>query len=95
MYLRYTKQPRQNRLLRMQAIVRLWEDHRMRTIRHIIGQFVVAMRRQTVHDDHILIRFTHQLRIDLIGWEDFLAPGSFFFLAHAMSRYRCKSHARL
>ena len=44
---------------------------------------MVAMRRQAVHDDHILIRFVHQFGIDLIRWEDLLAFGDFILLAHA------------
>ncbi len=82
MSLRHAKQARQDRFLRMEAIVRLGKDDRMRTIGDTIRQLVVAMSGQTMHHDHILIGFADQLRIDLIGWEDFLAPGSLFFLSH-------------
>src|SRR5258708_4493760 len=68
-----TEQPGQDRLLSMQSVMGLWEDHRMWTIRDIVCQFMVAVSRQAMHDNHILIRFTDQPGIDLVGRENFLA----------------------
>ncbi len=55
----------------------------MRSIRDAVGEFMVAVGGQAVHHDDIWISFRNQLVIDLVGWEDAFAFGSFFFLSHA------------
>src|SRR5690242_11848473 len=75
-FLSHAKEPRQDSLLGVETIVRLREDHRMRSICHIIGKLVIAMRRQTVHHNHILVCFADQTGIDLVRREDLLALSS-------------------
>ena len=62
--------------------MRLREDDRVRTVGHLVGQFLVAMRGQAVHDDHILLRFADQFGIDLVRREDLLAFGGLLLLPH-------------
>ena len=79
-----SKQARQDRLLGMQAVVRLGEDRRMRAIGNLIGQLLAAVRRQAVHHDRILDRASAtSFGIHLVGREDLLADAGFFLLAHA------------
>jgi hypothetical protein len=47
----------QNGLLGVQPVMCLREDNRMRPIRNIVGQLMVAVRRQAVHHNNIFIGF--------------------------------------
>src|ERR1700676_1713819 len=60
------KTPRQNTLLRVQAILGLVEHHRLRAVDHLVGDLVAAMRRQAMHEQCVRFRQRHQLGIDLV-----------------------------
>ena len=50
------KTPRQNAFLRVQAIFGFVEHHRLRTVDHLVGDFVAAMRGQAMHEQRIGLR---------------------------------------
>ena len=45
--------PGQQRLLRVQAVLGLVEDHRLRPVDHLVGHLLAAMRRQAVHEQRV------------------------------------------
>src|SRR5689334_10720539 len=59
--------PGQNALLRVEAVFGLVEHDRLRTVDHLIGDFLAAMGGQAVHEDGITLGQRHQLAVDLIG----------------------------
>src|ERR1700730_15986408 len=63
------KTPRQNALLRVQAIFGLVEHHRLRAVDHLVGDFVAAMGGKAMHEQRVGLRQRHQLGIDLIWLE--------------------------
>lgn len=81
--LRISQQVRQNRFLRMHTVMRFGEDAGPWAILNFVGDFLSAMRRETVHDDTVRVGGGDQFPVDLIGREDFFAFGFFAFLSHA------------
>src|SRR5438105_13526177 len=67
------KAPGQNSFLCMQAIFGLVEHHRLRTVDHLVGDFLAAMGRQAVHEERITLGQRHQLGVDLIGSQEIVA----------------------
>ena len=49
--LRISQQVRQNRFLRMHTVMRFGEDAGLWAILNFVGDFLSAMRRETVHDN--------------------------------------------
>jgi len=45
------KAPRPKSPLRVQAVFRLVEHHRLRPVDHLVGDFLAAVGRQAVHED--------------------------------------------
>ena len=68
--------------LRVEAILGLIEDHRLRTVEHLVGDFGVAVRGEAVHEDGFGLRVVHEGFVDLVGLEDGGAPGGFVLEAH-------------
>ena len=81
--LRISQQVRQNRFLRMHTVMRFGKDAGLWAILNFVGDFLSAMRRETVHDDTVRVGGGDQFPVDLIGREDFFAFGFFAFLSHA------------
>src|SRR5258708_13141675 len=67
------KAPRQNALLRVQAIFGLVEHHRLRTVDHLVGDFVTAMSGKAMHEQRVGFRQRHQLGVDLIRLQQIVA----------------------
>src|SRR5215468_1089989 len=59
--------PGEDALLRMQAVLRLVEHHRLRSIDYFGGHFLAAMGRQAMHEDGVRLGLFHQPLIDLIA----------------------------
>src|SRR5204862_6421658 len=55
----------EQRLLRVQAVLRLVPDDALRAVDHLRGDFLAAVRRQAVHEDRLLPRRAHHLGSDL------------------------------
>ena len=73
---------REQRLLRVQAILGLVEHDRRVGIDHLVGHFVAAVRRQAMHEQGVLSRVRHQFSVDLERHEDFVALCGFRLLSH-------------
>src|SRR5947207_651434 len=67
--------PRQNALLGVQAVLGLVEYHGLRSVNHLVGDLVAAVRRQAMHEQGIGFRQRHQMCIDLIGPQHVVAVG--------------------
>ncbi len=65
----------------MQAVLGLVEDHRLRSVDHLGGHLLAAMRRQAVHEDRVGLGQRHQPLVDLVGLEEILAALA-FVVAH-------------
>src|SRR4051812_34138991 len=61
--------PGQDSLLGVQAVLGFVEHHRLRAVDHLVGDLLAAMRRKAVHEERLGLGARHQLRIDLIGFE--------------------------
>src|SRR5271166_4501268 len=72
-----------DRLLRMQPVLCLQKDERSRRIDHLIGDFLTAMRRQTMHKDGIGFRAGEEFCIDLVRLENLVPRFRLRLLAHA------------
>ena len=72
-----------NRFLGMHTVVSLGEESGMGSVGHGVGDLVVAVGGQAVHDDDIFVGFGDQLFIDLVGMESCFADLLLGFLAHA------------
>src|SRR3989441_3414080 len=77
-----SEEPRKDRLLRVQTVLRLIEGDGPRAVHHLVRDFKTAMRREAMHHDRVTLRMVEELRIDLEGPEHFLALLFLFFLAH-------------
>src|SRR3984957_6338659 len=64
-----TYQPDHHGLLRMQPVFGLIQHDRSRPVDHVGGNFLAAMRRQTMHHDRTLARILQQRVIDLKALE--------------------------
>jgi hypothetical protein len=73
----------QESFLGVHAVFGLVEDEGLWAVEDCIGDFGVAMRRQAVHEDCVLLGVRHQGFVDLIALEDGGALGGFVFEAHA------------
>ena len=62
-----TEAPEQDRLLRVQPVLRLVPNQRLRAIEHRIGRLFAAMCGQAMEEFGIGLRTRHQAFIDLIG----------------------------
>src|SRR6266700_810483 len=65
--------PGQNALLRVQTVFGLVEHHRLRTVDHLVGDFLAAMRGQAMHEQRVGSCQRHQLGVDLIGLQQIVA----------------------
>ena len=65
--------PGEQTLLGMQAIFRLVEHHRLRSVDHLVGNLLAAMRRQAVHEQCVRLGLRHQAGIDLVALEHVVA----------------------
>ena len=67
----------------MKTVFGFIENHRLRPVYDVVGDFVAAVSRQTVHEESILVRQAHQIGVDPVGFQG-LAPvlhvGFFFQL---------------
>src|SRR5215472_15835351 len=68
--------PGQYALLRMQSVFGLVENHRMRTIHNLIGNFLAAMRRQAMHKNGVGLCARHQPAVDLITLKQIVAASA-------------------
>ncbi len=59
--------PAHDRLLRVQSVFGFVEYHRMRTVHDGVGDFLIAVCGQAVHEQGTGIGLVHQGSIDLIG----------------------------
>ncbi len=60
---------RHDRLLRMQAVLGLIEDHRVRRVQHLLGDLLAPVGRQAVHDLHLRPGVPDQVDVHLVGLE--------------------------
>ncbi len=51
----------------MQAVLCLVEHNRLRTVDHVVGYLLAAMRWQAMHEDRAAIGRCHKFGVDLIG----------------------------
>src|SRR5208282_3216310 len=77
-----TYQPDHHRLLRMQPILGLIKHDGARSVDHLDGDFLAAMRRQAMHYDRALARILQQRVVDLEPLEVAPALRRFFLTAH-------------
>src|SRR3972149_1959206 len=56
----------EERLLRVQAVLRLVPDDGLRPIDHLVRNLEPAVRGQAVHEDRVLLRLVHEELVDLI-----------------------------
>src|SRR5208283_2170599 len=80
-FLDRSETPGKDALLRMQSVFGLIENDGLRTVDHIVGHFLAAMGRQAMHEDRVLVRTSHEFRIDLVGGEQLVAE-SLVNIAH-------------
>lgn len=81
-----SKQFDQNRLLRVHTVFGLIPDGRIAVIGDVVGDFLPAMGRQTMHDDGVGSGITHQVGINLIGHKNRHLNCRFGLLPHADPR---------
>src|SRR5712691_11165598 len=74
----------EQRLLRMQAVLGFIPHHALRTVDHLGGDFLAAVRRQAVHEERFLRRRLHHLGVDLPVLEVALA-----LLVLGLEAHRC------
>ena len=72
----------EQRLLRVQAVLRLIEHHRDRRLDHFVADLLAAMRGQAVHEERAGLGQRHHRFVHLVALEGLLALGVFDFLAH-------------
>ncbi len=77
-----THQPDHHRLLRMQPVLGLIEHHRLRSVEHLVGDFLAAMGRQAMHHERALARILQQRVVDLEPLEVAPALRRFLLVAH-------------
>ena len=65
--------PGQNALLHVQAIFGLVEHHRLRTVDHLVGDFVAAMGGEAVHEQRVRFCKRHQPGVDLVRFQEIVA----------------------
>ena len=56
------EQPHQQRLLRVQAVLRLVPDHALRAVEHLVGDLLAAVRGQAVQHDRVGVGACQQRR---------------------------------
>src|SRR3990170_5716300 len=78
-----SQQRHQDRLLKMETVLRLVIHDRARSIQHLVGDLFATVRRQTVHDEHIRLGPMDERRIDLEPVEVPPALRPLGLLAHA------------
>src|SRR5580700_901530 len=66
----------------MEAVFSLIEYQRARTVEHLVGDFLTAMGRQTVHHDRPAARVAEQFAVDLEGLEVAPPLGRLLLVAH-------------
>src|SRR5690554_1505614 len=66
----------------MQAVLRLVPDDTLAAVDHVGRDLVAAIGREAVHEDRIVLREGHELRIDSVASEEFDALGLLLLLAH-------------
>src|SRR2546425_8048083 len=76
------QEPRQDRLLRMQTVLRLIKDDRPRRVHRLVRDFQTAMRGEAVHHDRVPLGVVEELRVDLVRPKQPLPFLFLFFLAH-------------
>jgi len=67
----------------MHAVGSLVKDDTVRTVEHFVGNFFAAMRRQAMHNPHVVRRMFQQFRIHPESCEGLPALRLFAFLPHA------------
>src|SRR5829696_6974515 len=72
----------EQRLLRVQAVLRLIEDDRGRRVDHLVGHLVAAMSWEAMHKNCLFGRARHQLRVHLVGPEKGIPSRGFALVAH-------------
>ena len=77
------KQPDQESLGQVHAVLRLLKDDALRPVHHVVGDFQAALGRQVVHESSRLWAPGHQRGVHLEGGEDFSAFLGLCFLPHA------------
>src|SRR5256712_3741885 len=76
------EEPGQDRLLRMQTVLRLIEDDGLGPVDHLVRDLESSMGRQAMHHDRILLRVIDECGVDLVQAEHLLAFLFLFLLAH-------------
>src|SRR2546430_5582243 len=71
------EEPGQDRILRMQTVLRLIEDNGLGPVDHLVGDLESSMGRKAMHHDRILLRVIDEGGVDLVQAEHLL----FFFQA--------------
>src|SRR4029450_3996416 len=57
---------RHERLLRVQAILRLVPDRRVRAVEDVLRDLLSVVRRQAVQDDRLVVRTLYEVRVDAV-----------------------------
>ena len=70
----------------MQTILCLVENHRIRSVHDLIGDFLATMGGQAMHEERVICRQVHELGIDLEALELSEALVVFVFIAHRCPR---------
>src|SRR5437867_1365862 len=78
-----SEEPAQKSLLRVQAVLRLIEHRALRTVDHLVGDLLAAMRRKVVQDDRVRFRPREKRRVELEPLERATATLVLLFLTHA------------
>src|SRR6266516_7842378 len=63
------EQEQQERLLRVEPVLGLIPHHRMRSVDHLGGDLLAAVRGQAVHDDHAVAGDLDELLVELVALE--------------------------
>ncbi len=77
------QQQNHERLLGVQAVLRLLKDHGLRAVEHRVRYLGIAMRRQAVHEHGMGRSVSHQRLVHLVRLEDWRSLGYLMLESHA------------
>src|SRR5690242_20428359 len=70
--------PGEDALLRVEAVLRLIPDHRLRSVDHAGADLLAALRREAVHEDRVGLGGGHQPLVDAVRRQDVVAVDAGF-----------------